>query len=44
MVYLGAHWFSDVIVGWALGIPLGWLVARLLRPVPNGGGYSAAAS
>jgi undecaprenyl-diphosphatase len=44
MVYLGAHWFSDVIVGWALGIPLGWLVARLLRPVPNGPAYSADVS
>jgi membrane-associated phospholipid phosphatase len=35
MVYLGAHWVTDVLAGWALGAAIGvgmWLVAdRVLR-------------
>lgn len=30
MVYLGAHWVSDVLVGWALGALLGVLASRVL--------------
>ncbi|RBY84526.1 hypothetical protein DQ241_17775 [Blastococcus sp. TF02A-30] len=30
MVYLGAHWLSDVLVGWVLGAALGILASRLL--------------
>ncbi len=28
MIYAGAHWTSDVIVGWALGAGIGWLVSQ----------------
>jgi membrane-associated phospholipid phosphatase len=30
MVYLGAHWASDVVVGWALGAAVGLGAARLV--------------
>ena len=31
LVYLGAHWTSDVLAGWALGTLVGWGCARLLQ-------------
>jgi undecaprenyl-diphosphatase len=31
MVYMGAHWLSDVLVGWALGAGLTWALMRAAR-------------
>lgn len=30
MVYLGAHWVTDVLVGWAIGVGMTWPLMRLL--------------
>ena len=37
MVYMGAHWVSDVLVGWALGVGLTWALMRVaLAMTPAG--------
>jgi membrane-associated phospholipid phosphatase len=35
MVYLGAHWLSDVLVGWALGAVVGVAMLHVLRWVSS---------
>jgi undecaprenyl-diphosphatase len=44
MIYMGAHWLSDVLVGWALGVSLTWAlmrVARAMSPAARNGRTSA---
>jgi len=35
MVYMGAHWLTDVLVGWALGVGLTWALMLAVRAVEN---------
>lgn len=35
MVYMGAHWLTDVLVGWALGVALTWALMLAVRSVEH---------
>jgi undecaprenyl-diphosphatase len=44
MVYMGAHWLTDVLVGWALGVGLTWPLMRValaMSPAVRSGRTSA---
>jgi undecaprenyl-diphosphatase len=44
MVYMGAHWLTDVLVGWALGVGLTWALMRValaMTPAARSGQTSA---
>ena len=44
MVYMGAHWLTDVLVGWAIGVGLTWplmRVAQAMSPAARSGRFSA---
>lgn len=32
MVYMGAHWLTDVLAGWAIGVGLTWPLMRVTAP------------
>ena len=44
MIYMGAHWLTDVLVGWVLGVGLTWPLMRLaqaMSPAARSGRSSA---
>jgi membrane-associated phospholipid phosphatase len=36
MIYMGAHWLTDVLVGWVLGVGLTWPLMRLAQAMSPG--------
>lgn len=36
MVYMGAHWVTDVLVGWVVGVGLTWPLMLLAKWIPSG--------